>query len=70
MGNTHAEERKPAKPKTPTFVLELPLIADTGQAAREGSHLEVGRQFYNAVLSTGCALARPTACALRARAGD
>src|SRR5579864_4066186 len=53
MGNKHAEERKPSKPKTPTFLLELPLLADAGQAARVGAHLEVGRQFYNAVLSAG-----------------
>src|SRR5260221_14592482 len=53
MGNKNAEERKPSKPKTPTFLLELPLVADAGQAARLGGHLEVGRQFYNAVLSAG-----------------
>jgi hypothetical protein len=53
MGNKHAEERKPSKTKTPTFLLELPLVADAGQAARLGGHLEVGRQFYNAVLSAG-----------------
>jgi hypothetical protein len=53
MGNKHAEERKPSKPKTPTFLLELPLLAEAGQAARVGAHLEVGRQFYNALLSAG-----------------
>jgi hypothetical protein len=53
MGNKHAEERKPSKPKTPTFLLELPLVAEAGQAAHLGAHLEVGRQFYNAVLSAG-----------------
>jgi hypothetical protein len=53
MGNTHAEERKLSKPKTPTFLLELPLVADAGQAARMGAHLEVGRMFYNAMLSAG-----------------
>jgi hypothetical protein len=47
MGN------KPSKPKTTTFLLELPLVADAGQVARLGAHLEVGRQFYNAVLSAG-----------------
>jgi hypothetical protein len=52
MGNKHAEERTP-KEKTPTFLLELPLVADAGQAARVDAHLEVGRQFYNAVLSAG-----------------
>ncbi len=53
MGKKHAEERKPSRTKTPTFLLELPLLADAGQAARLGAHLEVGRQFYNAVLSAG-----------------
>jgi hypothetical protein len=53
MGKKHAEERKPSRTKTPTFLLELPLVADAGQAACLGSHLEVGRQFYNAVLSEG-----------------
>jgi hypothetical protein len=53
MGKKHAEERTPRKSKTPTFLLELPLVAEAGQAARVGAHLEVGRQFYNAVLSAG-----------------
>src|SRR5215469_14703183 len=53
MGSKHAEERKPSKPKTPTFLLELPLEALAGQAARVDAHLEVGRQFYNAMLSKG-----------------
>jgi hypothetical protein len=52
MGSRPLEERTP-KGKTPTFVLELPLVADAGQAARVHAHLEVGRQFYNAVLSAG-----------------
>jgi hypothetical protein len=53
MGTKPREERTPPKPKTPTFLLELPLVAEAGQAARLGAHLEVGRQFYNAVLSEG-----------------
>ena len=53
MRNTHTEERKPSRTKTPTFLLELPLFAEAGQAARMDTHLEVGRQFYNAVLSAG-----------------
>src|SRR5215470_2077201 len=53
MGNKQAKERKPSKEKTPTFLLELPLFANAGQAARVRAHLEVGRQFYNAMLSKG-----------------
>ena len=33
--------------------IELPLVVHAGQAARIRGHLEVGRQFYNAVLSEG-----------------
>jgi hypothetical protein len=39
--------------RTPTFLLELPLQVNEGQAARLRGHLEAGRQFYNAVLSEG-----------------
>src|SRR5258708_19338748 len=53
MENKQAEEHKPSRKKTPTFQLELPLVVEAGQAARVGAHLEVGRQFYNAVLSAG-----------------
>src|SRR5260370_7735847 len=53
MGSKHTEESKPSKKKTPTFLLELPLVAEAGQAARLRAHLEVGRQFYNAMLSAG-----------------
>ena len=53
MGNKHTEEHKPSRTKTPTFLLELPLVVEAGQAARVDAHLEVGRQFYNAVLSAG-----------------
>jgi hypothetical protein len=44
---------KPPKEKTPTFLLELPLAVDAGQATRLRGHLEAGRQFYNAMLSAG-----------------
>src|SRR5438132_6257142 len=44
---------KQPKQKTPTFLLELPLQVEAGQAKRLRAHLEVGRQFYNAVLSEG-----------------
>ena len=53
MGTRPREERIPPKERTPTLLLELPLVADAGQAARVGAHLEVGRQFYNALLSAG-----------------
>ena len=39
--------------KTPTFLLELPLLVEEGQAKRIRAHLEAARQFYNAVLSQG-----------------
>jgi hypothetical protein len=47
-----AEQSEP-RCKTPTFLLELPLVVDATQAARLRAHLEVGRLFYNAVLSEG-----------------
>ena len=53
IGTKTRGERKPPKTKTPTFLLELPLVVEAGQAARVRAHLEVGRQFYNAVLSVG-----------------
>ena len=43
----------PTKEKTPTFLLELPLAVEAGQAAHLRAHLEAGRQFINAVLSAG-----------------
>ena len=53
MRKKDAEERKLCRKKTPTFLLELPLVVQAGQAARIRGHLEAGRQFYNAVLSEG-----------------
>ncbi len=44
--------REPKK-QTPTFLLELPLVAGPAQAKRLRAHLEAGRQFYNALLSEG-----------------
>lgn len=38
---------------TATFLLELPLVVNAGQAKRIRGHLEAGCQFYNAVLSEG-----------------
>jgi hypothetical protein len=53
MGSRPGRESTPPKKKTPTFLLELPLAVEAGQAARLRAHLEAGRQFYNAVLSAG-----------------
>ena len=53
MGTKPHGERTLTKEKTPTFLLELPLAVDAGQAAHLRAHLEAGRQFYNAVLSAG-----------------
>jgi hypothetical protein len=39
--------------RTPTFLLELPLVVEEGQASRLRAHLEAGRAFYNALLSEG-----------------
>ena len=53
MGTKARGKRKSPQTKTPTFLLELPLVIEAGQAARVRAHLEAGRQFYNAVLSAG-----------------
>jgi hypothetical protein len=53
MSSKQTGESKPPREKTPTFLLELPLAVEAGQAARLRAHLEAGRQFYNAVLSAG-----------------
>jgi hypothetical protein len=45
-------EKEPRR-TTPTFLLELPLVVNAGQAKRLRALLEAGRQFYNAVLSAG-----------------
>src|SRR5258708_40319609 len=45
-------EKKPRE-KTPTFLVELPLCTNEGQAKRIRAHLEAGRQVYNAILSEG-----------------
>jgi hypothetical protein len=48
-----AQTEKVPRRKTPTFLLELPLEVNAGQAKRIRGHLEAGRQFYNALLSEG-----------------
>src|SRR5947199_3873931 len=53
MGTKQTKQSKHSKENTPTFLLELPLVVEAGQAARLRAHLEAGRQFYNAVLSEG-----------------
>jgi hypothetical protein len=42
--------------KTPTFLLELPLRSDAGQAKRLAAHFEAARCLYNTLL--GEALSR------------
>ncbi|GHO48512.1 hypothetical protein KSX_66750 [Ktedonospora formicarum] len=39
--------------RTPTFLLELPLVVNPGQAKHLRAHLEAARQLYNAMLSLG-----------------
>src|SRR5260370_20874293 len=53
MSTKQPKEQKQRSQKTPTFLLELRLVVNGGQAKRIGGHLEGGRQFYNAVLSEG-----------------
>ncbi len=38
------------KSTTPTFLLELPLVVDAGQAKRHRAHFEAARCLYNALL--------------------
>jgi hypothetical protein len=38
------------KSKTPTFLLELPLVVDSSQAKRLQAHFEAARCLYNALL--------------------
>src|SRR5215469_1881446 len=52
-GTKRTKEAKEPKKQTPTFLLELPLVAGPAQAKRVRAHLEAGRQFYNALLSEG-----------------
>src|SRR5947209_18489931 len=47
------QPKKEPRRKTPTVLLELPLVVNEGQAKRLRGHLEAGRQLYNAVLSEG-----------------
>ena len=45
----HKKEKK-SRSKTPTFLLELPLSANPGQARRLRAHFEAWRCLYNALL--------------------
>src|SRR2546428_553783 len=51
----HLHEKTGQEPrrKTPTFLLELPLVVNEGQARHIRGHLEAARALYNAVLSEG-----------------
>ncbi|GHO45932.1 hypothetical protein KSX_40950 [Ktedonospora formicarum] len=58
MPGPRQRQQKPPPPKekrssTPTFLLELPLAVDPGQATRLRAHLEAARHLYNAILSQG-----------------
>ena len=53
MARKRPSKGKHPKEKTPTFLLELPLVVEQGQTARLRAHLEAGRQLYNAILSVG-----------------
>src|SRR5262245_48204150 len=53
QGQRKQEEQQEKRPVTPTFLLELPLVVDPGQAARLRAHLEAARLLYNAILSEG-----------------
>src|SRR5256885_16848178 len=53
MGTKQTKKSQPPKQHTPTFLLELPLQVEAGQAKRLRAHLEAARQFYNAVLAAG-----------------
>jgi hypothetical protein len=44
------KKEKKTRSKTPTFLLELPLSADAGQARRLRAHFEAARCLYNARL--------------------
>src|SRR5215472_3162217 len=50
---TSEQPKKEPRRTTPTFLLELPLVVNAGQAKRIRGHLEAGRAFYNALLSQG-----------------
>ncbi|HEX4202942.1 MAG TPA: transposase, partial [Ktedonobacteraceae bacterium] len=41
---TPRQETSKQSQQTPTFLLELPLVVDEGQAKRLRAHLEAGRQ--------------------------
>jgi hypothetical protein len=53
QGQRKKKEQQEKRPATPTFLLELPLVVDAGQASRLRAHLEAARQLYNAILSEG-----------------
>ncbi|EFH79902.1 transposase IS605 OrfB [Ktedonobacter racemifer DSM 44963] len=53
QGQRKKKKQQEKRPATPTFLLELPLVVDAGQASRLRAHLEAARQLYNAILSEG-----------------
>src|SRR6266851_7455418 len=51
--STSEKREKELHRTTPTFLLELALRVNEGQAKRIRAHLEAGRALYNAVLAFG-----------------
>src|SRR6266566_5460993 len=51
--STSEKREKELHRTTPTFLLELALQVNAGQAKRIRAHLEAGRALYNAVLAFG-----------------
>jgi hypothetical protein len=53
QGPRQQKAQQEKRPATPTFLRELPLVVDPGQAARLRAHLEAARQLYTAILCEG-----------------
>ena len=53
QGPRKQKKRREKRPATPTFLLELLLVVDAGQASRLRAHLEAASPLYNAILSYG-----------------
>ena len=58
QSSQHQPQATETRPRTPTFLMELPLLVDAGQARCIRGYLEAGRALYNAVLSERLSLLR------------